>query len=148
MGPSNIYLVAWNNGLYLNPAASWANADLFSVDTKIKSLIWGNNFFIFKPDVPRDHAEYVVRILIKYHQHSGPYPPLYGELADEGTLAILSYMMNRVLPEPMKPFSCAGEREISREDRTFVLNIMKMDPRDRPTARDLLDDVWFKESDT
>lgn len=55
--------------------------------------------------------------------------------------------MNRVLHEPMRPFSRAGEREISREDRTFVLNIMKMDPRDRPTAQELLDDVWFKESD-
>ncbi|MCJ1250603.1 hypothetical protein MMC30_007831 [Trapelia coarctata] len=118
--------------------------DIWSLRTMIISLIWGKNFFIFRPDVPPDHEEYVVKILMKYHQYFGPYPPSYRELADEGTLAILSYVMDSVPHEQMKPFSCAGEREILREDKNFVLNMMKMDPRDRPTAKELLEDVWFE----
>lgn len=31
-------------------------------------------------------------------------------------------------------------------DKQFVLKMMKLDPRDRPTARELLKDQWFTES--
>jgi butyrate kinase len=61
-------------------------------------------------------------------------------------LAILSYVIDNVSPEEMSPFSRTGEREISRQNKTFVLNIMKMDPRDRSTARELLKMYGSKES--
>ena len=48
-------------------------------------------------------------------------------------------------PEKMKPFARIGEREICNADKAFVLKIMKLDPRDRPTARELLQDEWFTE---
>jgi serine/threonine protein kinase len=51
--------------------------------------------------------------------------------------------MNRVPQEKMKPFGRIGEREISKEDKAFVLKIMKLDPGDRPTAKELLQDEWF-----
>ncbi|KAL2217265.1 serine/threonine protein kinase [Thermoascus aurantiacus ATCC 26904] len=75
-----------------------------------------------------------------YHIYFGPYPLSYADLADEETLAILSYIMDIVPPEAMKPFSRASKQEISREDRVFVLKIMKLDPRDRQTAKELLED--------
>jgi serine/threonine protein kinase len=40
-------------------------------------------------------------------------------------------------------FSRISEREISTEDKEFVLRIMKLDPRDRPSAEELLEDKWF-----
>jgi serine/threonine protein kinase len=52
--------------------------------------------------------------------------------------------MNGVPPETLRPFSLASAREISTEDKEFVLKIMELDPRDRPTAKQLLEDEWFR----
>lgn len=106
-------------------------------------MIWGDNFFIFKPKVPRGHDDYEIEILAKYHIFFGPYPRSYSDLADKETLAILSYIMASVPSNQMKPFQLASRREISPEDKEFILKIMKMDPRDRPTVKELLEDEWF-----
>lgn len=106
-------------------------------------MIWGENWFIFKPDVPADHDEYELKILMKQHQFFGPFPLSYKEIADDETLAILTHIMHCVPREKMKPFGRITEREISKEDKAFVLKIMKLDPRDRPTAKELLQDEWF-----
>lgn len=37
------------------------------------------------------------------------------------------------------------EREVCRRDNEFIRKIMMMDWRDRPTARELLEDEWFRE---
>ena len=81
---------------------------------------------------------------MKQHQFFGPFPLSYKEIADDETLAILTHVMRAVPREKMKPFECITEREISKEDKSFILKIMKLDPRDRPTAKELLEDVWFK----
>ncbi|KAK2754807.1 hypothetical protein FQN54_006700 [Arachnomyces sp. PD_36] len=117
--------------------------DIWSFGTMIISMIWGDNFFIFKPPVPRGHDHYELEILAKYHVYFGPYPASYADLADQETMGVLSLVMNDVPPEKLKPFSLASRREISEEDKEFVLKIMKLDPRDRPTAKELLDDEWF-----
>lgn len=51
--------------------------------------------------------------------------------------------MTSVPSSQMKPFQLASRREISPEDKEFVLKIMKMDPRDRPTVTEILEDEWF-----
>lgn len=81
---------------------------------------------------------------MKQHQFFGPFPLSYKDLADDETLAILTHVMHGVPKEKMKPFGRITEREISKEDKTFLLKIMKLDPRDRPTAKELLQDEWFK----
>jgi casein kinase II subunit alpha len=43
-----------------------------------------------------------------------------------------------------KPFAKAEDKELAEEDRTFICKIMKLDPRDKPTARELLQDPWLK----
>ncbi|KKK18560.1 hypothetical protein ARAM_006260 [Aspergillus rambellii] len=88
-------------GLKWGPAT-----DIWSFGTMVISMIWGDNFFIFKPKVPRGHD---------------------------------------VPPEKLKPFSLASQREISKQDKDFLLKIMKLDPRDRPTAKELLEDEWFNQ---
>lgn len=80
---------------------------------------------------------------MKQHQFFGPFPLSYKDIADDETLAILTYVMDGVPPEKMKPFRLITEREISKEDKAFILKIMKLDPRDRPTAKELLQDEWF-----
>jgi serine/threonine protein kinase len=36
-------------------------------------------------------------------------------------------------------------KELSEKDKAFIMRIMKLDPRDRPTAADLLEDAWFQD---
>jgi len=45
----------------------------------------------------------------------------------------------------MTPFALVTEREVPREDKEFICRIMKIDPRDRPTAKELLQNAWFNE---
>lgn len=52
--------------------------------------------------------------------------------------------MDSVPPVDVKPFANASKEEISAEDKEFILKIMKLDPRDRPSAKQLLGDEWFK----
>ncbi|KAH8727009.1 serine/threonine protein kinase [Phaeosphaeriaceae sp. PMI808] len=98
--------------------------DIWSPGTMLIALIWGANWFIFKPDVPADHGEYELKILMKQHQFFGPLPLSYKEIADDETLAILIYVMHGVPPEKMKPFGLITEQEISKEDKAFILKIM------------------------
>ncbi len=80
---------------------------------------------------------------MRQHQFFGPFPLSYKEIADDETLGILTHVMHGVPREKMKPFARITGQEISREDKAFILKIMKLDPRDRPTAKELLRDEWF-----
>jgi hypothetical protein len=44
-------------------------------------------------------------------------------------------------------FSRITEREIVKKDKDFIRKIMKLDWRDRPTARELLEDEWWANED-
>lgn len=76
-------------------------------------------------------------------QFFGPFPLSYQEIAGPETLAILSYIHESLPPEKQKPFARISEAEVLRDDRDLILKIMKLDPRDRPTAKELLEDEWF-----
>lgn len=41
-----------------------------------------------------------------------------------------------------KPFMAA--QDITDGDKKFLSRVMKLDPRDRPTAGELLNDEWFQ----
>jgi serine/threonine protein kinase len=43
----------------------------------------------------------------------------------------------------MSLFSWTTSAEVSDADKAFILRIMKLDPRDRPSAKELLEDEWF-----
>jgi hypothetical protein len=45
----------------------------------------------------------------------------------------------------LRPFEYIEDIELVKEDRLFFLKFMKLDPRDRPSARELLEDEWFME---
>lgn len=117
--------------------------DNWSFGAIVISMIWGDNFFIFKPKLPRGHDEYELEIIAKYYLYLGPFPEKFAELTDQATMTALAIVINPIPAEKLKPFALASRREISPEDREFVLKIMKLDPRDRPTAKELLKDKWF-----
>lgn len=54
--------------------------------------------------------------------------------------------MQNIPPEKKKMFARISESELSKDDKEFVLGIMKLDPRHRPSAADLLQDEWFDKS--
>jgi serine/threonine protein kinase len=77
------------------------------------------------------------------HRFFGPYPPSYSDFNDPGTMTIINFINNQ--EPPAKPFARVGPSEIPSADKEFLLKIMKLDPRDRPTAEELLADTWFAE---
>jgi serine/threonine protein kinase len=98
-----------------------------------------------KPDVSIGHEDYDLKILMKYHQCFGPFPWTYAQITDEDTLKALSWIMHETPPDSLRPFEQTTSKEISEADKAFLLRIMKLDPRDRPTATSLLEDAWFKD---
>lgn len=60
-------------------------------------------------------------------------------------IALLTEVMNGFPPGQRIPFQRISRTEISHRDRDFLCKIMKMDPRDRPTVKELLEDEWFDE---
>ncbi|KAH9213715.1 putative serine/threonine protein kinase [Leptodontidium sp. 2 PMI_412] len=121
-------------------------ADIWSFGGTLINLIWGLNFHIFGPEEPEGHEMYDTKIVVLQHQWFGPFPISYKEITDEDTQEALVGIMSAVPPEKLKPFRYIGEREICAADKDFVLKIMKLDPRDRPTAKELLQDAWFTET--
>lgn len=85
-------------------------------------------------------------MLVKQISYFGPIPLSYQDLlADDDdrweTLGeVTQYIQEN---KKRKPLSMAEDPELSVEDRAFVCMIMKLDPRDRLTASDLLQDTWF-----
>lgn len=71
----------------------------------------------------------------------GPFPPNYSENPD--TMTVINFINNSGPPE--KPFHLVTTREIPTADKKFILKVMKLDPRERPTVEELLDDEWFTE---
>lgn len=106
--------------------------------------MYGDGFHIFKPDVSVDNDEYDIKILIRHHRCFGPFAESYEQIADQERLAVLVWIMQSTPPESMKPFHLTTARQICEKDKEFVLKIMKLDPRDLLTAKDLLEDKWFE----
>ncbi|GFF95398.1 serine/threonine protein kinase [Aspergillus lentulus] len=46
------------------------------------SLLYGDGFHIFKPNVPADHDEYNVKILMKHYRCFGLFIESYEQIAD------------------------------------------------------------------
>ena len=119
-----------------------------TTQSQLTSLLYGDGFHIFRPDVPVDHDEYDIKILRKHHVCFGPFPTSDREIADQERLAALGWIMQSTPPEALKPFHLTTSREICREDKEFVLRIMKLDPRDMPTADALLGVVWMDQDES
>ncbi|GIK04033.1 hypothetical protein Aspvir_008108 [Aspergillus viridinutans] len=117
--------------------------DMWSFGALLITLLYGGNFFIFKPDVPADHDDYELKILQRQCEFFGPFPLTYHDICPQEKLNALAYIMQSIPPERRKLFPRISEQEISKEDKEFVLKVMKLDPRERPSAAELLQDKWF-----
>ncbi|RDW81536.1 uncharacterized protein DSM5745_05093 [Aspergillus mulundensis] len=98
------------------------------------------------PDVPDDHEDYEIQILMNDNRKFGPFPASFLEIGDDQRLAILTWAMQKSPRETLRPFTPAPAKEISQKVKDFVLRIMKLDTRNRPTTRQPLGDAWFSEA--
>ncbi|RAL08545.1 putative serine/threonine protein kinase [Aspergillus homomorphus CBS 101889] len=123
----------------------WGTApDIWSFGATLISLLYGNNFFLFKPDVSADHEDYDLRILQRQCEFLGPFPLSYREICPPGTLDVLARIMRGIPPERKRPFTRISEKELRRGDKEFIVRIMRLDPRERPSAVELLRVRWFE----
>ncbi|KAI1350229.1 STE/STE20 protein kinase [Xylaria sp. FL0043] len=123
----------------------WNTAtDIWSFGVLVISLLYGGDFNIFQPNgISRDDETYNLEVVKKQFQYFGPFPTKVEEIFNEETLWSIVCVMKLVPKEAMTPFQFVTEREVAKEDKEFVLKIMKLDWRDRPTAKELLQDEWF-----
>jgi casein kinase II subunit alpha len=118
--------------------------------TQLISLIWGHHYHIFKPDPSHadfDDEDFLIHILIRQLATFGPFPASYETLiadCDNSRWDVIGNALEFIQENEMiKPFALAKDKCLTEEDKEFILKIMKFDPRDRPTAGELLEDKWF-----
>jgi serine/threonine protein kinase len=105
-------------------------------------MVWGGHWHIFKPSgVDPADSTYAVEVFRRHDQYFGPFPLSYTTLADDDRLETLTIITKSTVKR--KPFKMASSKETSKEDREFIRKLMKLDPRDRPSATMLLQDAWF-----
>ena len=105
---------------------------------------------MFKPDLKdatADDEEYLIHIIIRQLAHFSPVPKSYIELIpreDSDRWSILALATQYIKDnQKQRPFKLIEDDYLKEEDRGFLLKVMKLDPRDRPTARQLLQDKWL-----
>lgn len=111
-----------------------------TLSQQLVSFMYGGSFHLFKPDVPADHDDYEVQILMNHYQYFGPFPLSYQDLAGQDCLAALTWIVRNCPQETLRPFRLTAEREICIQNRDFICRIIKLDPRDRTSANELLED--------
>ena len=80
---------------------------------------------------------------MRHNQFFGPFPVSYESLLDDERLDLFMDIIN--IADKYTPFRMASTTEISNSDRDFICKMMHLDPRDRPSAKELLQDSWFTE---
>ncbi len=110
------------------------------------SLIFGHHWHIFKPKgVEPDDVNYGFWVLVEQVRRFGPVTLSYEEIVNEERLGILARVIDYVHENQLQlPFSMSEDEELLKEDRDFIMKMMRLDPRDRPRAKELLQDEWFK----
>ncbi|KAK0625419.1 hypothetical protein B0T17DRAFT_640230 [Bombardia bombarda] len=130
-----------------NYSGDWGTpTDIWSFGNAILSLLYGGGFHLFNPaneGIKSDHDEYELVVLHRMYRYFGPFPPTWQEIADDNAMTASDYTES--FGPPTKPFHLITRREIPLADKDFILKIMKLDPRDRPTAEQSLADPWFTE---
>ncbi|GIK04878.1 hypothetical protein Aspvir_008976 [Aspergillus viridinutans] len=120
--------------------------DIWSFGAVLISLIYGGDFNLLDPTtVPYGHEEYSLEVLKQQFRYFGPWPGKYEEIASPETVRAIMWVMQEIPKSDTTPFSMITEKEVCKKDKEFIMGIMKMDWRDRPTARELLEHEWFKE---
>jgi casein kinase II subunit alpha len=84
--------------------------------------------------------------MIQQARFFGPFPVSYEDFIDADQNKALAMIMSRIEEQKSRrPFQLLQDKEVTAADKVFLCKVMRMDPRERPTARQLLEDEWFDE---
>lgn len=110
------------------------------------SLIFGNDWHICMPaNVSFDDEHYGFWVLVEQVRRFGPFNDGFEEILDADRLTICNAATVYIQENQKRlPFAMSTDAELAVPDRDFIAKMMKLDPRNRPTARELLEDAWFK----
>jgi serine/threonine protein kinase len=105
-------------------------------------LISGHYVFLPKNASPPGDPQLSLAVLQVQNDFYGPIGrEAFKGVADDSILPLL-----QKFEEKYQPFSLsAASQRIRQEDVDFFGYIMKIDPRQRPTAREILQHSWFNE---
>ncbi|KAE8373340.1 kinase-like domain-containing protein [Aspergillus bertholletiae] len=113
--------------------------DIWSYGTVLVSLIYGGDFNLFDPvTVPYGHEEYSMEILKQQFRYFGPWPGKYEKVASPETLQAIRWIMQEIPKSETTQCAMITENEVCNKNMAFIMEIMKFDWRDRPSARKLL----------
>lgn len=109
--------------------------------------MYGGNYHLFNPAIEGYRPggdDYEITSLKRMYKFFGPFPASFKDFEKDNPdlMTVLNFFNDSGPPE--KPFNQITTKEIPPADKEFLLKIMKVDPRDRPTAQELLEDEWFK----
>jgi hypothetical protein len=93
----------------------------------------------------RDDEEYVLGVVEEQFKYFGPFPAKFAEIADPETVQSIMLLMQNIPKETTTPFSRTTKSEVNQGDNIFISKMMKLDWRDRPTAKELLEDEWWND---
>ncbi|KAK4208486.1 kinase-like protein [Rhypophila decipiens] len=114
------------------------STDIWSFGVALLDLIFGGGYHLLNPmvdKIPPGHDDYELTVLRRTYKFFGPFPQTYDDFKREDVLTIIQWIHAHGPPE--KPFHRATPKEVPPADLAFILKIMKLDPRDRPTAEEL-----------
>ena len=95
-----------------------------------------------------DSNEYFWEILKQQYRYFGPFPEKLKQLLHPPELIIaILCIMNEVPHHQTQQFCRLVRRQVMKKDNDFIMKIMKLDWRDRPTATELLQDTWWINED-
>jgi hypothetical protein len=97
-----------------------------------------------------DHEDYEFMILKEQFKFFGPMTVNFLKLVDgdKDVQDAIRMLHHVVPPEQRGLFRTISKKEICAEDKVFLSKIMKYDWRDRPSAKQLLEDEWFGDERT
>ena len=109
------------------------------------SLIFGGNWHICLPaNVSFDDEHYSFWVFVEQVRRFGPFNESFEEIADAERLEFCKGAIDYIIENrKFNPFAKAEDNELARPDRDFIAKMTKLDPRDRPTATELLKDPWL-----
>ncbi|MCJ1248692.1 hypothetical protein MMC30_005911 [Trapelia coarctata] len=123
---------------------SWSVAvDLWSLGATVMYLLFGAHMFD-PPGVEKDDLTYPLEVLIRQCAFFGPFPDKFAEVVNSDTMASVQYIEQTIVARGGRaPYKRSLDTNFSKKALSFINKCMKLDPRDRVSAQELLNDGWL-----
>lgn len=152
--PWNTASDIWAFGLLVRPYISTSYSRLEYVEylwaddlyAKFVHMIYGSYFSLCMPQGPRiegDRPNLLLDIMLRQLHWFAPFLEKIVGVADAESADTIAAFREYNMPAQQGIFETIPETEISKKDNKFIRKMMKLDWRDRPSARDLLEDEWW-----